>query len=140
MARILAIDYGTKRVGIASTDELQLIANPLETVHSKDIIAFLKEYVSSENVECIVVGKPKRMSGEESEVTRFIEPFVKLLRKTFPQIIIDRYDERFTSKIALQAINKSGLKKKDRQDKGLVDKVSAALILQSYLEMKALNP
>ncbi len=134
MARILAIDYGQKRVGIAVTDELQLIATALETVHAKDVLDFLKNYISQHGVETIVVGEPKQMNNQPSESAAYIEPFVTLLKKTFPEIKIDRMDERFTSKIAAQAILQSGVKKKDRQDKALVDKVSATLILQSYLE------
>lgn len=133
MARIVAIDYGQKRVGLAATDELQIIANALTTVHSKDIFTFLKEYVKNENVECFVIGEPKQMNNTQSESARFIEPFVKKMIKEFPDIKIDRFDERFTSKMASQAILDAGLKKKDRQNKALVDSVSATIILQSYL-------
>jgi putative holliday junction resolvase len=136
MGRILAIDYGQKRVGVAVTDIGQLIAGPLDTVHSKDILAYLKEYVSHEQVECIVVGEPRQMNNEPSESALFVEPFVKTLRKAFPNIKIDRIDERFTSKMATHAILVSGARKKDRQDKALVDKVSAVIMLQSYLEMR----
>ncbi|MFA8449261.1 MAG: Holliday junction resolvase RuvX [Bacteroidales bacterium] len=138
MGRIIAIDYGQKRVGIAVTDELQIIANGLTTVHSKDIFTFLKDYFQKENVECIVVGEPKQMNNTSSESARFIEPFVKKLRKTFPDLKIDRFDERFTSKIAHQSMIDAGLKKKDRQKKELVDTISATLILQSYMENKSL--
>jgi len=139
LGRILAIDYGQKRVGLAVTDEMQMIATALTTVHSKDVISFLKEYTSKEKVECFVVGQPMTMQNQPSESTRFIEPFVNLLRKTFPEIPVDRIDERFTSKMATAAILESGAKKKDRQDKALVDKVSAVIILQSYLEMKSIR-
>lgn len=139
MARILAIDYGTKRAGIAVTDELQLISNPLETVHSKDLVEFLKAFLVRNEVECIVVGEPKQMSGEQSEVAELITQFARHLSRIFPQVRIERYDERFTSKMAVNAIFEAGMKKKDRRDKGLVDKVSAAIILQSYLEMKSLR-
>jgi len=138
MGRILAIDYGRKRVGIAVTDKLKIIANALTTVHSKDIMQFLKDYLSKEKVECIVVGLPKQMSGEASESEKYITPFVKQLQKEFPGIPIDRYDERFTSKMAFQTMIDSGLKKKDRQNKALVDSISATIILQSYLESKSL--
>jgi putative holliday junction resolvase len=134
MGRILAIDYGRKRVGIAATDELQLIANPLTTVHSKDIFIFLKEYISRERVDCIVVGEPRQMNNTPSESVLVIEPFVKRLRKEFPEIAVERVDERFTSKIATNSIRKSGVNRKRRQDKALVDTVSATLILQSYME------
>jgi len=116
-----------------------MIATALTTVHSKDVISFLKEYTSKEKVECFVVGQPMTMQNQPSESTRFIEPFVNLLRKTFPEIPVDRIDERFTSKMATAAILESGAKKKDRQDKALVDKVSAVIILQSYLEMKSIR-
>ena len=137
MGRIIAIDYGQKRVGLAVTDELQMIAGPLGTVHSKDIFTFLKEYISRETVECLVVGEPRQMNNSQSESAIYVEPFVNKLRKEFPAIKVDRMDERFTSKMATQAILFSGAKKKDRQDKSLVDQVSAVIILQSYLEMKS---
>ena len=138
MGRILAIDYGRKRVGIAVTDELKIIANSLTTVHSKDVIQFLKDYLSKEKVECFVVGLPKQMSGEVSESERFITPFVNQLKKVFPEIPVERYDERFTSKMASRTMIEAGLKKKDRQNKALVDSISATLILQSYLQFKSL--
>ena len=139
MARILAIDYGQKRVGLAVTDELRMIAGPLSTVHSKDVITFLKDYLLHENVDCFVVGYPITMQNTLSESARFIEPFVKHLQRTFPHIPVERMDERFTSKMATAAIFESGAKKKDRQNKSLIDKVSAVIILQSYLEMKAMQ-
>lgn len=134
MGRIMAIDYGSKRVGIAVTDPLQIIANGLATVHSKDVIQFLKEYMAREKVDCIVVGEPKQMNNTQSDAARFIEPFVKHLTRTFPAVKVERMDERFTSKMAFQTMLDSGLKKKDRQNKELVDQVSATIILQSYLE------
>ncbi len=134
MGRILAIDYGRKRVGIAVTDELKMIANSLTTVHSKDIIIFLKKYTDKESVECFVIGEPKQMNGKLSESEKFIEPFIKLLKKEFPDIKIERFDERFTSKIAVRTMVDAGIKKKDRQNKALIDSISATLILQSYLE------
>jgi putative Holliday junction resolvase len=139
LGRVLAIDYGQKRVGLAVTDELRMIATALASVHSKDVIIFLKDYVLHENVDCFVVGYPLTMQNQLSESARFTEPFVKLLQKTFPQTPVERIDERFTSKIATAAILQSGAKKKDRQDKALVDKVSAVIILQSYLEMKEMQ-
>jgi putative holliday junction resolvase len=137
LGRILAIDYGQKRVGLAVTDELRMIAGALTTVATKDVLAFLKEYILHETVDCFVVGYPLTMQNQLSESARFTEPFVNLLRKTFPGIPIERMDERFTSKMATAAILQSGAKKKVRQDKALVDKVSAVIILQSYLEMKS---
>lgn len=139
MGRIIAIDYGQKRVGLAVTDELRMIAGALASVHSKDIIPFLKEYLSHENVDCFVVGYPLTLQNQLSDSSRFTEPFVKNLQRKFPQIPVERMDERFTSKIATAAILASGAKKKDRQNKALVDKVSAVIILQSYLEMKAMQ-
>lgn len=137
MARIMAIDYGTKRVGIAVTDPNQIVANGLTTVHSKDVLEFLRVYVLRENVICIVVGEPKRMNNQPSDVEKQIAPFVKSLQKIFPQIPVERMDERFTSKLAFQAMIDGGVKKKDRRNKETVDMVSATIILQSYLEYKA---
>jgi putative Holliday junction resolvase len=139
MARIMAIDYGSKRVGLAVTDPLQMISTGLTTVHSKDLIDFLKTYLSKEEVECIVVGEPKRMNNEPSESARFIEPFVLHLKRTFPKVKVERMDERFTSKMAFRTMIDSGLKKKDRQNKELVDEISATIILQSYMEKKKNN-
>jgi len=139
MGRIIAIDYGQKRVGVAVTDIGQLIAGPLDTIHSKDILAFLKDYIAHEDVECIVVGEPRQMNNEPSESALFVEPFVKSLRKAFPDILVERIDERFTSKMASHAILISGARKKDRRDKALVDKVSAVIMLQSYLEMRSMK-
>jgi len=136
MARIMAIDYGSKRVGIAVTDAMQIIATGLTTVHSKDIVDFLKKYFSEEKVECVVIGEPKTMSNKASESTKYIEPFVNRLKKLFPDIAIERMDERFTSKMAFQTMIDSGLKKKDRRNKELVDEISATIILQSYMQMK----
>lgn len=129
----MAIDYGSKRVGIAVTDPLQIIATGLTTVHSKDLIDFLKNYFLKEPVECIVVGEPKRLNNEPSDSARFINPFVVHLKRTFPSIKVERLDERFTSKMAFQTMIDSGLKKKDRQNKELVDEISATIILQDYM-------
>lgn len=136
MGRILAIDYGRKRVGIAVTDPLQIIANSLTTVHSKDIWDFLSDYLKKEDVECIVVGYPKQMNNQASEAVRFINPFLKKLTKTYPDMDVKLVDERFTSKMAHQTMIDAGLKKKDRQNKALVDTISATIILQSYLEQR----
>jgi putative Holliday junction resolvase len=129
----MAIDYGSKRVGLAVSDPLQIIATGLTTVHSKDLIDFLKDYFSKEKVECIIVGEPKRMNNEPSESARFIEPFVVHLRRTFPGIKVERLDERFTSKMAFQTMIDGGLKKKARQNKELVDEISATILLQDYM-------
>lgn len=134
MARILAIDYGRKRVGLAVTDPLQIIANGLTTVPSAEAITFLEKYTQTENVELFVVGLPKQMNNEPSESMRYITPFVNLLKKRFPQIPVVMFDERFTSKLAQQTMLEGGLKKKDRQNKALVDQISATIILQDFLE------
>jgi len=134
MGRILAIDYGQKRVGIAVTDELKIIANGLTTVHSAEIFNFLKTYLAKENVELFLVGEPKQMDNTPSESSRFIEPFVKKLAQAFPDIPIKRTDERFTSQMAFQSMIDMGLKKKDRQNKATIDRISATIMLQSYLE------
>ena len=135
MARILAIDYGTKRVGLAVTDPLKIIASALNTVHAKDVIVYLKNYTSKEEVERFVVGLPKRLDGSDSQSAVHVENFVNLLRKNFPNIPIERVDERFTSTIATRSLLEMGLKKKDRANKGNVDQVSAVLILQTYMQM-----
>lgn len=134
LARILALDFGKVRTGVAVTDELQLIGSALKTVETKNLLAFLKEYLLEERVEKIVVGEPKQMDGTPSESEVLIQAFLKKLKNTFPEISIDRQDERFTSKMAIDAMLAGGMKKKKRQKKEEVDKISAALILQSYLE------
>ncbi len=133
MARVLAIDYGTKRTGIAVTDELQIIASGLTTVPSKELIPFLKTYTSEENVELFIVGEPKQMNFEASESEVSIVKFLAKLQKAFPEIPMKRVDERFTSKMAFQTMIDSGLKKNQRNNKALVDEISATIILQSYL-------
>lgn len=133
MGRILAIDFGKVRTGIAITDELQIIASGLTTVETKLLISFLKDYVSRENVELFIIGKPKQMNNNDSESEALILPFIKILQKEIPQIPLKRVDERFTSKMAFQTMIDGGLKKKQRQDKGLIDEISATIILQSYL-------
>ncbi len=137
MGRILAIDYGSKRVGLAVTDDLQMIAGGLTTVHSKDVIAFLKDYCGREDVECFVVGEPFDMQNRASDASRYIDPFVKHLRKQFPHIPVERIDERFTSQMAMRTMIDAGLKKKARQNKALVDTISATIILQYYMQQKA---
>ena len=137
MARVIAIDYGSKRVGIAVTDELQIIASGLTTVHSSEIIAFLEDYFSKHEVECIVVGEAKDLQNNPAESAKIIEPFVKHLSRKFKDKKIARIDERFTSRIAFQTMIDSGLKKKARQNKALVDEISATIILQSYMEQQS---
>jgi len=125
-------------VGLAVTDVLQLIASPLETVHAQDVLLYLKDYVQREPVEAFVLGMPRRLSGEATEATQHVVGFARKLQKEFPAIPVHTVDERFTSKMAQQAMLAGGLKKKDRQDKGTVDRVSAAIILQSYLESRTI--
>jgi len=139
MGRIMAIDYGRKRVGIAVTDELQIIANGLTTVAAHEIFTFLRSYVQQEKVDAIAVGEPKQMNNQPSESLQFIIPFVNRLKKEFPGIPVEMVDERFTSKMAFQTMIDAGLKKKDRQNKELVDTISATIILQSYLSQKSIR-
>ena len=134
MARIIAFDYGTKRIGIAVTDPLQIIATGLTTVHPKDVVEFLKKYMLTEEVERFVVGEPRQMDGTPSQSAPHVKGFVTILRKSFPGMPIETIDERFTSKMASAAIAQSGLKKNERQKKELIDTVSATIILQSYME------
>lgn len=136
MARILAIDFGTKRTGIAATDELQLIASGLTTVETKNLLIFLKDYVTKEKVELFLVGEPKRMDDTPSDVEVHIAAFIKKLKVAIPEIPIKRVDERFTSKMAFQTMIDSGLKKKQRRNKALIDEISATIILQEYLYNK----
>ena len=134
MGRILAIDYGLKRTGIAVTDPLKIIANPLETVETHLLMKFLEQYFQREVVDCIVVGDPKNLDNTPAQISNAVNQFVIELQKKFPNIAMKRTDERFTSKIAKQTILASGVNKKTRRDKSLVDKISAVIILQSYLE------
>ncbi len=136
MARILALDYGKKRTGIAVTDELQIIASGLTTVDTKDIFSFLKNYIQKENVELFLIGEPKQMNNNVSESEKLIIPFIKKLKEVFKNIPIGRVDERFTSKMAFQTMIDSGLNKKQRQNKALIDEISATIILQTYLYNK----
>lgn len=133
MARILAIDFGTKRSGIAVTDELQIIASGLTTVPTKELLGFLSNYFAKEQVELVLIGEPKQMDNTASQSEVYIGEFLKKFEKQFPDKPVKRVDERFTSKMAFQTLIDSGLKKKQRQNKALVDEVSATIILQSYL-------
>ncbi len=134
MSRILAIDYGQKRTGIAVTDTLQMIANGLTTVDTRELEKFIVDYMAQEDVSTIVVGKPTQMNGENSENMKRIEPFFNRLKKLFPNKEVTYYDERFTSVLAHQAMLQSGIGKKARQNKALVDKISATIILEDYLQ------
>ena len=136
MGRILALDYGTKRVGVAETDDAQIFAFALPTIHSTEVIHFITQYIQKYSLDGIVVGEPKRLNNEDTNSTQLINEFVVHLARKFPAIKIERMDERFTSKMAKQVILESGVNKKKRQEKGIVDAVSATIILQSYLMSK----
>jgi putative holliday junction resolvase len=136
VGRIVAIDYGVKRSGIAVTDPEQHIATGLKTVPTNEIMVFLKDYLTKEKVSVFVVGQPKHMNNTDSDSEKIILPFTEALRKQFPDIPVERMDERFTSKIAFQAMIDGGLKMKDRQNKSTIDLVSAVLILQEYIEYR----
>ncbi len=133
MSRILAIDFGKKRTGIAVTDDLQIIASGLTTVPTDALLSFLKDYIQKETVALFLVGKPKQMDNSDSESEQLIVPFLKKLKNEIPTIPIKRVDERFTSKMAFQTMIDGGLKKNQRKNKALVDEISATIILQSYL-------
>lgn len=134
MGRIVAIDYGKKRVGVAVTDPCQIIANSLATVKSHEILQFLQDYCSREKVDLIVVGHPKQMDNSDSESMAYIKPFLTALKRKFPGIPVVMHDERFTSVLAHKAMIEGGAKKKQRQDKAIIDAISATIILQSYME------
>ena len=136
MSRILAIDYGRKRTGLAVSDTMQIIANGLTTVPTHELLDFIAGYVQKEPVERIIIGLPKQMNNEVSENMKYIEPFVRLLKKKIPEMPVEFVDERFTSVLAHRMMLEAGLKKKDRQNKALVDEISATIILQTYLESK----
>ena len=134
MSRILAIDYGAKRVGLAVTDPLRIIASPLDTVHSKDLVSYIKQYMEKETVEAFVVGMPKRLDNTDTNATQMAKGCVTILKKNFPDISVHLQDERFTSQMAMSAMIAGGMKKKDRRNKENVDRLSATIILQSFLE------
>ena len=139
MSRLLSIDYGKKRTGIAVSDPLQIIANGLTTVETSKLFEFLEDYLKKERVESIIVGLPKQLNGQPSENMKRIGPFVNRLKKLYPKINIEYFDERFTSKLAHQAMIDGGLKKQDRRNKELVDEISATIILQGYMESRRLR-
>ena len=134
MGRILAIDYGAKRTGLAVTDMLGIIASPLDVVHSHELEDYLTKYFQKEEVDKVVIGEPKKLDGSDTNATSLVRAFVNRFKKVFPNKELILHDERFTSKMALDAMIQSGSKKKDRREKGNIDKVSATIILQSYLE------
>jgi putative Holliday junction resolvase len=133
MARILAIDYGKKRTGIAVSDPLRIIANGLTTVDTKELFSFLKTYFESETVDTVVVGLPKSLKNQDTDATPLVEKFIEQFVRTFPSMPIITLDERFTSKMAFQTMIDAGLGKKARQNKALVDEISATILLQSYM-------
>lgn len=139
MGRLVGIDYGTKRVGVAATDPLQIVASPLDVIHSSEIIDFLKKYAQNEEVEKFIVGWPTQDDGTATNNTPHVVGFIRILEKTFPNIPVIKEDESYTSKMAIQAMIAGGMKKKDRQKKGNVDKISATIILQSYMESTQFN-
>ena len=136
MGRIIALDYGTKRVGVAVTDPMRIIASPLDTVHSTELVSYLEAYISSEEVDVLVIGLPKRLNNTDSDITQLIREFTVYMTRKFPQLKIQNVDERFTSKIAFNAMIEGGLKKNKRKEKGTIDKLSATIILQSYMEQE----
>src|SRR5688572_19329025 len=136
MARILAIDYGLKRTGLAVTDPLKIIANGLTTVDTKDLFTFLKKYFAAEQVELIIIGEPKNLDDSDTHATPLVEKCIADLRKNFPTIPIQKVDERFTSKMAKDSMLEMGLKKKQRQSKALVDEIAATILLQEYLRSR----
>lgn len=137
MARILSIDYGKKRTGLAVTDPLQIIATALDTVDSGELIGYLKKYMAAEPVELVLIGYPLNFDDTPTDATPLVEKFIGKFKNVFPNLPIEKVDERLTSKMASQAIAGMGLKKKDREDKGLIDRVSAAIMLQEYLESRS---
>ena len=137
MGRILGIDYGRKRTGLAVTDPLNLFASPLNTVNTQDLDRFLNDYLKSEQIDAFVIGYPVQMNNKPSESVKYIDPFIKKLKKTFPGKPVYLVDERFTSRMALRTMIDGGVKKINRQDKSMVDKISASIILQSFLDKKS---
>ena len=136
MGQILAVDFGKKRCGLAATDDLRIIASSLDTVETSVLMEYLKKYFEKNTVDEVVIGLPTDLKGNMSEVEQDIQKFIEELKNEFPEVSVERFDERFTSKIASYFISQSGKNKKQRQEKGLIDKVSATLILQQYLEQK----
>ena len=136
MSRLMAIDYGTKRVGIAVSDPMQMIANGLTTVLSHDIYTFLSDYFTKEKVERVIVGYPVQLNNKPAEAQKFVDTFITAFGRRFPSIPLEKYDERFTSQMAMQTMIDGGLKKKDRQNKALIDTISATIILQDYMRYK----
>ena len=137
MGRIIGVDYGLKRIGLAVTDPLQIFASPLITVNQEEFYSYVNDYMKKNEVDAFVIGYPVQMNNKPSESVTYINPFIKKLKKTFPEKYIYLADERFTSQMALKTMIDGGVKKKDRQDKSMVDKISASIILQSYLDTRS---
>lgn len=136
MARLLSIDFGKKRTGIAVTDDFQMIASGLTTVETDNLLPFLKDYFTKEKVETVIIGNPKRLNNEPSEIVPLIEQFLEKFSREFPDMTVKKVDERFTSKMAFQAMIDSGLKKRQRQNKALIDEIAATIILQDYMNQR----
>ena len=139
MGRILGIDYGRKRVGLAVTDPLKIFASPLNTISAHDIDNFIADYMASEEVEAFVIGYPVKLNNEPSESVKYINPFIRKLKIRFPGVPVHLVDERFTSQMALKTMIEGGLKKKERQNKSIIDMISASIILQSFLDRKSVR-
>jgi putative Holliday junction resolvase len=137
MGRILGIDFGTKRIGIAITDPLQIFASPLKTVRNHEFYDFIEEYIKTESIEEFVIGYPMTLNNQASESVKYINPFIRKLNRLFPEIPVNKVDERFTSGMALKTMIEGGVKKKERRDKAMVDKISASIILQSFLDKRS---
>ena len=137
MGRIIGIDYGTKRIGLAVTDPMQIFASPLVTIKPEDFDNFIEGYLKTEEVDAFVIGYPVQMNNQPSESVRYINPFIKKLKKTFPDKHLHLVDERFTSQMALRTMIDGGVKRKDRKDKSMVDKISASIILRSFLDNRS---
>jgi putative Holliday junction resolvase len=137
MGRILAIDYGSKRIGLAITDPMQIFASPLNTVSPKEFDNFIENYLKTEEVDAFVIGYPLQMNNQPSDAVKYINPFIKKLKKSYPEKVIHLADERFTSQMAFRTMIEGGVKKNKRQDKSMVDKISASIILQSFLDNRS---
>jgi len=137
MGRILGIDYGTKRIGLAVTDPLKMFASPMKTVSTAEFDSFIKDYLKTEEIDAFVIGYPVQMNNKPSESVNYINPFIKKLKKTFPEKDIYLVDERFTSRMALRTMIDGGVKKSDRRNKSMIDKISSSIILQSFLDNRS---
>ena len=137
MGRIIGIDFGRKRIGIAVTDPLKIFASPVNTVNNQEFEPFIDEFLKKENIDCFIVGYPVRLNNEPSESVKYLDPFIRRLKKKYPEIPVNLADERFTSQMAMRSMIEGGMKKNDRRDKSVIDKVSAAIILQSWLDRNA---